>query len=99
MAAGSTEVDADVRVRAIDHVRAHRWADLLALQPRLERGSEYWGTGGGAAGGCAWGAGAGVCGCIPEWGGGGGARGCFGANPQKPPPGAGVFFVAPQHPT
>ncbi len=44
MAAGSTEVDADVRVRAIDHVRAHRWADLLALQPRLERDSEYWVT-------------------------------------------------------
>lgn len=42
MASGSMEVDAEVRVLAIDHVRAHRWAELLALQSQLERDSEYW---------------------------------------------------------
>jgi hypothetical protein len=44
MAAGSTEVEAELRARAIDHVRANRWAELLALQPALERESQYWVT-------------------------------------------------------
>jgi hypothetical protein len=29
---------------SIDHVRANRWAELLALQPALERDSAYWVT-------------------------------------------------------
>lgn len=35
-------VDGELRSRAIDQVRAHRWAELLALQPQLERDTEYW---------------------------------------------------------
>lgn len=35
-------VDAEWRERAIDHVRARRWAELLDLQSQLERDVEYW---------------------------------------------------------
>lgn len=31
-----------LRSQAIDAARAHRWADLLELQPKLERDTEYW---------------------------------------------------------
>lgn len=35
------EVD-ELRSRAVDHIRASQWRELLALQPELQRDHEYW---------------------------------------------------------
>src|SRR4030081_504774 len=31
-----------LRTRATDHIRAARWADLVALEPALRADTEYW---------------------------------------------------------
>jgi hypothetical protein len=38
----SGPIDEQVRARAIDLVRAHRWSELSGMQPQLRRDSEYW---------------------------------------------------------
>jgi hypothetical protein len=40
--AEASMVDEELRSLAIDDVRAHRWAELLDLQPQLESDTEYW---------------------------------------------------------